>query len=40
MTRTEFADATKEVVAVSLWSGLFVFTVMVGIAVWDGIVAF
>jgi hypothetical protein len=40
MTRKEFAEATQEVVAVGLWTGLFVFTFMVGIVVCEGIVRF
>jgi hypothetical protein len=40
MTRKEFAEATKDVVAVGLWTGLFVFTFMVGIVVCEGIVRF
>ena len=40
MTRKEFAEATKDVVAVGLWTGLFVFTIMVGLVVWEGIVVF
>ena len=40
MTRKEFAEATKEIVAVGLWTGLFVFTFMVGIVVCEGIVTF
>jgi hypothetical protein len=40
MTHKELAEATKEVVAISLWTSLFAFTVAVGIVVWQGIVAF
>ncbi len=40
MTCKELAEATKEAVAVGLWTSLFVFTIMVGLVVWEGIVAF
>ena len=40
MTRKEFAEATKDAVAVGLWTGLFVFAIMVGLVVWEGIVTF
>lgn len=40
MTRKEFAEATKDAVAVGLWTGLFVFAIMVGLVVWEGTVTF
>jgi len=40
MTRKEFAETTKDAVAVGLWTALFVFTIMVGLVVWQGIVVF
>lgn len=40
MTRKEFAETTKDAVAVGLWTALFVFTIMVGLVVWEGIVVF
>ena len=40
MTYRELAEATKEVVAVGLWSSLFLFVITVGLIVYDGIVVF
>jgi hypothetical protein len=38
MTSKEVVEATKEAVAVGLWTGLFVFMIMVGLVVCEGIV--
>ena len=40
MTCKELVEATKEAVAVGLWSSLFVFAIMVGLIVCEGIVTF
>jgi len=40
MTSKEVVEATKEAVAVGLWMGLFVVTIMVGLVVYEGIVVF
>jgi len=40
MTCKELAEATKEAVAVGLWTSLFAFAIMVGLIVHEGIVTF
>ena len=40
MTSKELAEATKEAVAVGLWTGLFAFAIMIALVVGEGIVTF
>ena len=40
MTSKEVVETTKEVAAVGLWMGLFVFAIMVGLVVGDRTVVF
>jgi len=40
MTLKEFAETTKDAVAVGLWTGLFAFAIIVGLVVWEGTVTF
>ena len=40
MTCKELVEATKEAAVVGLWTSLFVFTIMVGLVVYEGIITF